>query len=119
VSRWLPSRSQTKRRKYGNVKVGGFDSGKEAARFTELQLLVKAKEIIDLERQVRFELVPPHGRERGVYYVADFVYWQRNANRVWIRIIEDCKSEATRKNREYVIKRKLMNWRHGIRILET
>ena len=34
------------------------------------------------------------------------------------KIVEDVKSAATKKNKEYVIKRKLLLWRHGIRIKE-
>lgn len=48
--------------KYGNkkVKYNGivFDSKKEALRYKELLLLERAKEIFDLQLQVKFELLP-------------------------------------------------------------
>jgi len=122
ATRWLPGRTESKRRKYGNVKVGGFDSNKEAARFRELELAVKAGVVRGLQLQVRFELIPAQDGERAVYYVADFVYEELQANGPgghWVREVEDCKSEITRKNREYIIKRKLMRHVHGIRIRET
>lgn len=102
------------RRKYLNRPKLGFASKKEARRSQELELLVKAGEISHLERQVKFELIPKQEGERAVSYVADFVYRMGKA-----RIVEDTKSESTRKNREYVIKRKLMLYHRNIRILET
>ena len=84
--------------KYYNVKTRAldgtvFDSHKEARRWDELLLLQRAGKISDLQRQVRYELIPAQyetierygkdGRrlkdgvrllERKVDYVADFVY---------------------------------------------
>ena len=60
--------------KYNNrkVKVGGevFDSRKEYDRWRELCLLQKAGKITDLERQVKFELIPAQRRTvyTGEYY---------------------------------------------------
>jgi hypothetical protein len=122
TTRWVPARSQARRRKYGNNRDSGFDSNKEAARFRELELAVKAGVVRGLQLQVRFELIPAQDGERPVYYVADFVYEELQANGPgghWVREVEDCKSEITRKNREYIIKRKLMRHVHGIRIRET
>ena len=102
--------------KYGNtkVKVDGvpFDSKREAARWRELRLLERAGEISDLRRQVRYELVPKLPGERPVDYIADFVYRDKNGNEV----VEDVKGVRTP---VYVIKRKLMLWRHGVRIREV
>lgn len=105
--------------KYHNRPGGGFDSRKEARRWQELCLLQRAGKITDLRRQVPFELIPAQyadGKcvERAVKYVADFVYTENRKV-----IVEDVKSEATRKNKDYIIKRKLMLYRLGIRILET
>ncbi len=113
--------------KYGNVKASGFDSRKEARRWQELQLLQRAGKITDLQRQVEFELIPaqrepdaigPRGGkkpgkviERRAVYIADFVY--RKGGEL---IVEDCKGFRTK---DYVLKRKLMLWVHGIRIFET
>jgi hypothetical protein len=86
---------------------------KEANRWCELKMLEKAGLIQDLQRQVKFELIPKQDGERAVHYVADFVYVEGGK-----KIVEDVKSAATKKNKEYVIKRKLLLWRHGIRIKE-
>jgi hypothetical protein len=86
---------------------------KEANRWCELKMLEKAGLIKDLQRQVKFELIPKQDGERAVYYVADFVYVEDGK-----KIVEDVKSAVTKKNKEYVIKRKLLLWRHGIRIKE-
>lgn len=113
------------RNKFGAIKtttVDGVkhDSKKEAKRWLELNLLQRAGEISDLQRQVPFELIPAQyidGKcvERSVKYVADFVYTTRNG----LEVVEDTKSHATRKNKDYVIKRKAMLFVHGVRIKEV
>lgn len=99
------------RSKYGNHKtvVGNiiFDSKKESERYLELQMLVKAGVIKDLKRQVRFEVVPKTETERAVFYCADFVYLEVRTNKM---VVEDVKSPATKKNKEYIIKRKLFKY---------
>lgn len=117
------------------VAVNGktFDSKKEENRYWELLLLVRAGQIHDLMRQVKFELIPAQyetyerfsektgkrlkdGKrcvEKSVCYIADFVYWKGDQ-----MVVEDVKSEATR-TEAYIIKRKLMLARHGIKIYET
>lgn len=108
-------------RKYRNKKVTlgnmTFDSKKEANRWVELAIMQKNGEITDLDTQVVFELIPAQRDpvtkkvlERAVYYVADFVYYRGNE-----RVVEDTKGFKTP---EYIIKRKLMLWVHGIRIQE-
>lgn len=100
-------------------KTVKFDSRKEARRYDELRLLERAHQISDLQRQVKFVLIPaqrdPKGKliERQCYYVADFTYKDSNGRLV----VEDTKSEATR-TPVYVLKRKLMLWVHGIRVRE-
>ena len=105
--------------KYGNRKVERdgieFDSMKEAHRYCELKLMQRAGVISDLQLQVSFELIPTQridGKvvERAVNYVADFVYKQNG-----LTVVEDTKGYKTP---EYIIKRKLMLWVHGIRIRE-
>ena len=105
--------------KYGNRKVirDGieFDSIKECQRYCELKLMQRAGVISDLQMQVSFELIPSQrvdGKvvERAVNYVADFVYQQNG-----LKVVEDTKGYKTP---EYIIKRKLMLWVHGIRIRE-
>ena len=106
--------------KYHNVKTRGYDSAKEAERARVLHLLEKAGKIRDLREQVRFELIPAQYDtgtrkcvERKVEYVADFVYVDCATGET---VVEDVKGVRTK---EYVIKRKLMLWRHGIRIKEV
>jgi len=53
--------------------------------------------------------------EQNAVYTADFVYKDGNGT----EIVEDTKSEATRKEPDYVLRRKLMLHVHGIRIKET
>lgn len=105
--------------KYGSRKITRdgitFDSQKEYRRFCELCLLERAGKVTDLQRQVKFELIPSQrisGKvvERACTYVADFVY-QENGEKV----VEDTKGFKTK---DYIIKRKLMLWVHGIRIKE-
>ena len=123
------------RNKYGNKKIiteqGTFDSKKEYNRYCELKLLERAKIITELRRQVKYVLIPSQyektaekytkGARKGEYkqgklierecsYIADFVY-QENGETV----VEDTKGMRTT---EYIIKRKLMLWVHGIRIKE-
>lgn len=101
--------------KYHNTKVRAgdevFDSRHEYNRWCELRLLERAGQITDLKRQVRFELVPKQEGERPVYYVADFVYI-----RCGQKVVEDAKGFKTP---EYIIKRKLMLFRHQIRVNEV
>ena len=120
-----------RKNKYHSKKVAvdglQFDSKKEANRYMELKLLEKTGQITDLERQVKFVLIPAlrepdtvgarggvkKGKviERECSYIADFVY--RNA--YGLQVVEDTKGFRTK---DYIIKRKLMLWVHGIRIRE-
>ena len=105
--------------KYGAVRVRTVDgiehdSKKEAARWQELNLMLRARLIEDLQRQVRFEVIPKQDGERACTYIADFVYIDRKTGQ---RVVEDVKSPATR-TEAYRIKRKLMLYMHGIRIRE-
>ena len=100
------------------VEVGGekFDSVKEYNRWCELKLLERARKISGLRRQVRYELIPSQYRnqqlvERSCVYVADFVYWRDG-----VEVVEDAKGKLTP---EYVIKRKLMLYRLGIKVVEV
>lgn len=97
--------------KYHNrkVEIDGlkFDSMWEARRWQELRLLESAGVIRDLQRQVRFEVIPKTETERACFYVADFVYAEGSC-----LVIEDAKSPATRANREYINKRKAVKWRY-------
>lgn len=96
-----------------------FDSAKEARRYAELLLLQKAGEIYDLKRQVPFVLIPAQkdektGRllEREAKYIADFTYRSCKNGRI---TVEDTKGFRTK---DYILKRKLMLYRHGIKVKE-
>ena len=52
--------------------------------------------------------------EQNAVYTADFVYIEDG-----VKVVEDCKSEYTRKEADYILRRKLMLHVHNIRILET
>ena len=123
--------------KYYNIKTRAldgtvFDSLKEARRWDELLLLQRAGKITDLQRQVKYELIPAQyvtyeryskkGKrlkdgvrllERKVDYVADFVYTITDTGE---NIVEDAKGIRTK---DYILKRKLMLAVHGIRIKEV
>lgn len=98
--------------KYRNIRTRGFASRKEADRALQLGILQKLGEISGLETQVKFELIPKQGKLRAVHYICDFRYRDRAGN----VITEDVKGQRTR---EYILKKKLLLFRHGIEILET
>lgn len=104
-----------------------FDSKKEAKRYRELMLLERAGKIKDLQMQVKYELIPSQkdmsGKviERAVIYIADFVYTDISTP-VHRLIVEDIKGYRNTKGGAYalyVIKRKLMLYRYGLRITEV
>lgn len=102
--------------KYHNTKAEYkgmiFDSKRELKRYQELELLEKAYVISGLQRQVSFELVPKCGSNRAAHYLADFLYTDEHGERV----VEDAKGMRTR---DYILKKKLMLWRHGIEVKEV
>lgn len=104
-----------KRGKYSNSKtdIDGttFDSVKEAKRYKELLLLLKAGEIGLLRMQVEYELNP--GGTHSLKYIADFVYVVTATGR---EIVEDVKGFRTR---EYKKKKRLMKKVHNIEIQEV
>lgn len=103
------------RAKYGNKKtqIDGlvFDSKREAKRYSELKRMQDCGLIEDLRCQVTFEVIPKCGNERAAKYVADFTYMQDGK-----MVTEDAKGTRTR---DYVLKRKLMRWVHGIEVVEV
>ena len=109
--------------KYGNRKVttedGTFDSVKEYSRWQELKLMQRAGEIYELQRQVPFVLIPAQKNENGkviereVRYIADFTYRNMSDHKL---VVEDTKGMRTK---EYILKRKMMLYRNGIRIQEV
>jgi hypothetical protein len=106
------------RRKYGNTPtvVDGhrFDSKKEAARFADLSVALRAGEITDLRVHERFPLVV-HEQDCGAYE-SDFTY---TVTATGERVVEDVKSAMTRKLPVYRLKRKLMWALYGISVREV
>lgn len=94
-----------------------FDSQWELQRWRELQFLERKGVIHDLQRQIRYVLIPKQRDEQGrtvfreTAYVADFVYWDDNGLHV-----EDAKGVETE---VFKIKRKLMYERFNILIEVT
>ena len=88
--------------KYGNIKAEEdgeiFDSRHEAKCWRKLKLRQRAGEFTALGRQVIFQL------PGGVRYIADFVGITPEGK---ISVM-DAKSEATRKDKAYSIKKRLM-----------
>jgi hypothetical protein len=105
-----------KRSKYGNKKVvlDGVThaSQKQGLRWVLLRQWERDGKIKDLQREVTYRL-EVNGK-LVCKYIADHVYWNGAA-----KIVEDVKSEITRKNRAYRIKLKLMRAIHGIEIQEV
>lgn len=122
------------RNKYHNKKINvdgiTYDSKKEYRRHQELSLLERVGTIQDLERQVKYVLIPAQyetyarygkngqrlkdGRrllEKECSYIADFVYIEDGKP-----VIEDTKGFKTK---DYIIKRKMMLHFYGIRIKEV
>lgn len=125
IKHYKPSKYKNKK-----IEIDGitYDSKKEAKRHQELIFLERTGEINDLRRQVKFVLIPSQrepdtiGSRGGIHkgkviekecsYIADFVYKTVDG----ITVVEDTKGFRTT---EYIVKRKLMLYIHGIRIKEV
>lgn len=124
--------------KYGNKKITykgeEFDSKRECFRYIDLKFLEDCGAISNLRRQVKYELIPTQrekstkvykkGRKKGqpkegkiiekaVTYIADFVYTDTTTGK---EVVEDAKGMRTK---DYIIKRKLLLYIHGIKIQEV
>jgi hypothetical protein len=120
--------------KYHNHKIvrdgEKFDSKKELRRYEELRIMQTAGMIHGLQRQKKFLLIPAQrepdtvgkrgGRKKGkvieheISYYADFFYYDQAGHEV----VEDVKSPATR-TKDYILKRKMLLYFHGIKIIEV
>lgn len=102
--------------KYKNRRVksedGTFDSLKEFRRWGELKLLQRAGHITDLQRQVKYIFI--HNGIGLGFYKADFVYNENGK-----QVVEDVKSEMTKKLPMYRYKKRMMAAFFGIDIKET
>lgn len=102
-----------KKSKYKNIPCEAdgirFDSKKERRRFLELKGMYEAGLITDLKLQHHFTLSEAFKDVSGnvvrrVEYIADFTYFDSEGKFV----IEDVKSNATRQNAVYSLKKRLM-----------
>lgn len=137
-------RRRSGRKKLNNqsITIDGieFDSKKEGNRYCELKLLQQSGEISNLELQKRYELIPAQyetietgeyykvGAKKGqpktkqvcieqsVVYIADFVY-QENGQTV-VEDVKGFRDTSSATYAKFVLKRKMMLWIHGIRIME-
>ena len=112
------------RNKFGARKFrnewGEFDSRAEFWRYAELLEMQRKGLINGLQRQIKYEIIPAirvqkeialktktkvveRVEEKAAHYTCDFQYTQDG-----VLVIEDAKSEATRKEKDYVLRRKLM-----------
>lgn len=127
IKEYKASLRTRQKNKYGAVRSGGYASKKERARAVQLRLWQRAGIISNLREQVPYELIPAqygdfgtdlNGKpvrvclENSCRYIADFVYTLNDTGQ---EIVEDTKGVRTK---EYVIKRKLMLYIHGIKISE-
>jgi hypothetical protein len=106
------SKAGSKKSKYGNTPQRGCASGREADRCRDLELLCAAGKITNLQKQVKFVLIPKQNGERSVSYIADFTYFDEDGHFV----VEDAKGFRTPM---YRLKKKMMLFFHNIKIKET
>lgn len=125
-----------KRNKFFNKKVktevGVFDSSTEYKRYLRLKEMEDRGIISQLQRQVEYEIIPAQYEdievrlktktkivrkliERPVTYKCDFQYIDHNGELV----VEDVKSDYTRKETDYILKRKMLLFLKGIRLKEV
>lgn len=114
----------SKRAKFGNKKTycAGimFDSGHEANRYLELKALMELGDIRDLELQPKYgifacELSTGKGIEVASFK-ADFRYFDVKADRM---CVEDAKSDGTKGETAYRLRKKIVEACHGITIEEV
>ena len=124
-ARPITYRMQYKRRnKYGNRRVSmdgyTFDSIAEMNHYVDLKYRMLTGKISNLELQKPFTLQESFRDRDGkwqqaIIYKADFVYID---NKTGEQVIEDVKSEATKEDRVYKLKKKMMMYK-GLYITEV
>lgn len=119
-------------RRYGEAKSGKvphqrivangieFDSKAEHDRYLELLLLERAGLISELECHPSYTILPKQETPKGcsnfrpVVYTPDFRYKDKDGR----ERVEEIKSEYTREEKDYVIRRKLIYYTLGIYVEE-
>lgn len=101
--------------KYGAKKTAfagrTFDSKKESQRYAELLLLERGGHIGELECQPKFAIVV--NDVHICFVIPDFRYRDVATGHT---VIEDVKSPATAKNREFLLKKKLLEVLHDVEV---
>lgn len=118
-----PSKYHAEKDERNGIK---FASKKEARRYDELMLLLKAGEIKDLKLQHNCTLVegfttPEGKRIKPEVYKADFTYYRKTAPDTygyphWVYVVEDVKGRRTEL---YKVKRKQFREKFGFDITEV
>ena len=133
-----PAATEKRKNKLNAVKTDGYASKREADRAAQLRWLEKVGKIRDLQEQVTFVLIPAKWEEiprigkrgkpvkpkrkcieRGLSYVADFVYID---NATGHKVVEDAKGYKNTSAATYqlfVHKRKMMLEIYGIKVKEV
>lgn len=120
--------AQKAERKMPNGVLHTFDSQKEARRYDELTLLLRAGKIRNLKLQPQFTLQESYissdgDRVMAIRYTADFSYERptepdQNGEIWWVKVVEDVKSRAS-KTEAYEIRRRLLQERFGVTLREV
>ena len=129
------AKKSAKKSKYNNKKIvnefGTWDSKKEFQRWLVLKEAEAQGMITDLQRQVKFELIPAvrekyikHLKTKDkecertlqlpITYTCDFAYYKDGEY-----VVEDCKISPKVKPDKYILKNKMMFALKGIRIKEV
>lgn len=107
-----------RKNKYGAITttVGDitFASKREAARYSELVLLERSGDILDLETQPKYTFVVKGVKINS--YTADFIYTDTQTGAV---VVEDVKSKPTAKKRDFRRNVKMMKalYRINVRVV--
>lgn len=131
-------RNDKRTNKLNAVKTDGYASKREAERAAELRWLQRAGKIRDLREQVEYVLIEPkyeeiprigkRGKpikpkrvcvERGLKYVADFVYVDCKTGETVVEDAKGYKNTSAATYRLFVQKRKLMLEKYGIKVVEV
>lgn len=83
-----------------------FDSKKEYEWYLEYLKLEQLGEISNLQRQVKFNLIPKTDKYREMNYIADFVFIDKNGD----EHIVDVKGMVLP---EFKMKQKIFYWKYG------
>lgn len=108
------------------VKLDGmkFDSVMQSECYLRLRDAAAEKPSwITYECEPKFDLLPAQrlssgATERPISYKADFAVFIKREGAAPLRVVIECKSEATRKEADYVLRRKLLLYMQSIEVVE-